>query len=585
MRRLVATLLLSLAAVAFLAPAGHAEPRELWPGVSYENDVQFTPHGPVAINVLRGPRPGGLTTLEPVVSNDTIVGRETLTGMQRRLASTAAMAGVNGDFFALATGRPSGLVLQEGQLLAPPNGSRASAGVTTDGTLDIRRVGFAGSWDAGAGPHVLSALNAAPKAGRIALFTDAYGPATPPIAGSAAVILFPFPDTITSVGLSAQVVEVDSGSSPVAIPSGGAVLLARNAAAPLLRQEASVGSPITVGLSFKPDWPGIVSAVGGGPQIVRNGAPVFRAGEAFTTSQLGQRAPRSAVGQAADGRIVLVAVDGRQPGYSVGLTNFELAQALVRLGAVTGMALDSGGSTTMAFDGTLLNRPSDGRERRISNALMFEYQGVFASEPPPLVSPNGDGVDDAPGLRYRVYRPSTVSATLNGPGGATTAFPAAQKQPGSYPVPFPGPSAAAAGAGTAPAVGEWTFQVNATDDLGRESTITRTFTVDDTLGFLRAPKRWAVPPGGRSMPISFTLARSARVGVAILDEAGRVVRGGLAPNTTLAEGDHDVEWDGLAKNGSRVSGALTVRVIAISTVGRSELRTTVSVSKAAAPRG
>jgi phosphodiester glycosidase/flagellar hook capping protein FlgD len=585
MRRLVATLLLSLAAVAFLAPAGHAEPRELWPGVSYENDVQFTPHGPVAINVLRGPRPGGLTTLEPVVSNDTIVGRETLTGMQRRLASTAAMAGVNGDFFALATGRPSGLVLQEGQLLAPPNGSRASAGVTTDGTLDIRRVGFAGSWDAGAGPHVLSALNAAPKAGRIALFTDAYGPATPPIAGSAAVILFPFPDTITSVGLSAQVVEVDSGSSPVAIPSGGAVLLARNAAAPLLRQEASVGSPITVGLSFKPDWPGIVSAVGGGPQIVRNGAPVFRAGEAFTTSQLGQRAPRSAVGQAADGRIVLVAVDGRQPGYSVGLTNFELAQALVRLGAVTGMALDSGGSTTMAFDGTLLNRPSDGRERRISNALMFEYQGVFASEPPPLVSPNGDGVDDAPGLRYRVYRPSTVSATLNGPGGATTAFPAAQKQPGSYPVPFPGPSAAAAGAGTAPAVGEWTFQVNATDDLGRESTITRTFTVDDTLGFLRAPKRWAVPPGGRSMPISFTLARSARVGVAILDEAGRVVRGGLAPNTTLAEGDHDVAWDGLAKNGSRVSGALTVRVIAISTVGRSELRTTVSVSKAAAPRG
>ena len=112
---------------------------------------------------------------------------------------------------------------------------------------------------------------------------------------------------------------------------------------------------------------------------------------------------------------MLVAVDGRQPGYSVGLTNFELAQALVRLGAVTGMALDSGGSTTMAFDGTLLNRPSDGQERRISNALMLEYQGVFASEPPPLVSPNGDGVDDVPGLRYRVYRPSTVTAALNGP--------------------------------------------------------------------------------------------------------------------------------------------------------------------------
>ena len=584
MRRLVVTLLVSLAAGALVVPLGHAAPRELWPGVTYENDVQFTPHGPVAINVLRGPRPGGLTTLEPVVSNDTIVGRETLTSMQRRLASTAATAGINGDFFALATGRPSGMVMREGQLLAPPNASRASAGVLTDGTLDVRRVGFSGSWDAGAGPHVLSLLNAAPKDGRVALFTAAYGDSTPSIAGSAAAILFPFPDAIPSVGLSAPVVELRSGSSPVAIPSGGAVLLARGAAATILRQEASVGSPITIGLSLKPDWPGIVAAVGGGPQIVREGAPVFRAGEAFTTNQLGQRAPRSAVGQLGDGRVVLVAVDGRQPGYSVGLTNFELAQALVRLGAVTGMALDSGGSTTMAFDGTLLNRPSDGRERRISTALMLEYQGVFASEPPSLVSPNGDGVDDVPALRYRVYRPSSVTATLRGPGGATTTFPPAERQPGSYPVPFPGAGTESTAATGAP-VGQWSLELSATDDLGRQSTITRTFVVDDTLGFLRAPKRWAVPPGGRPMAISWKLARPARVGVAILDETGRVVRGGLAPSGTLAEGDHEVEWDGLAKNGKRVAGALTVRVVAIGDVGRSELRATVAVSKAAAPRG
>jgi hypothetical protein len=244
------------------------------------------------------------------------------------------------------------------------------------------------------------------------------------------------------------------------------------------------------------------------------------------------------------------------------------------------MALDSGGSTTMAFDGTLLNRPSDGSERRISTALMLEYQGVFASEPPPLVSPNGDGVDDTPDLRYRVYRPSTVTATLHGPGDTTVTAPPAVQQPGSYPVPFPGAGAASSGV----PVGQWSLEVGATDDLGRASTITRTFVVDDTLGFLRAPKRWAVPPGGRDMTISFKLARPARVGVAILDETGRVVRGGLAPNSTLAEGDHEVEWDGLTKNGKRVAGTLSVRVIAISTVGRSELRTDVAVTRAGAPR-
>ena len=142
------------------------------------------------------------------------------------------------------------------------------------------------------------------------------------------------------------------GGGAVPIPPGGAVLLAKGAAATALSAEAPVTQLVTLRLLFKPDWPNVVAAIGGGPQIVRNGAAVFKAGELFTTSQLGPRVPRSAIGQLADGRIVLVAVDGGQPGYSVGMTNFELAQALVRLGAVTGMAFDSGGSTTMAFDGS-----------------------------------------------------------------------------------------------------------------------------------------------------------------------------------------------------------------------------------------
>ena len=64
--------------------------------------------------------------------------------------------------------------------------------------------------------------------------------------------------------MQAPVVELRSGSSAVPIPPGGAVLLARNASAAALRAEAAVGAQVTVTLSFKPDWPGIVSAVGGG---------------------------------------------------------------------------------------------------------------------------------------------------------------------------------------------------------------------------------------------------------------------------------------------------------------------------------
>ena len=63
------------------------------PGVSYERDVEFTPHGPVVVHVLRAPRPVGLYALKPMLSNDAIIGRETVTQMQRRVSTSATVAG------------------------------------------------------------------------------------------------------------------------------------------------------------------------------------------------------------------------------------------------------------------------------------------------------------------------------------------------------------------------------------------------------------------------------------------------------------------------------------------------------------
>ena len=183
-----------------------------------------------------------------------------------------------------------------------------------------------------------------------------------------------------------------AGAGGTTIPRDGAVLVARGTAAARLAEEAPIGTELTLRLIFRPEWTGVTDAVGGGPVLVRSGGPVFRANEAFTSSQLAPRAARTGVGQLADGRILLVVTDGRRPGYSVGMTNFELAQTLVRLGAVTGSAFDGGGSSTLAFNGTLLNRPSDsGGERPSANALQLMYYGVYAPTPDAVVSPNGDG--------------------------------------------------------------------------------------------------------------------------------------------------------------------------------------------------
>ena len=111
-------LILGLIALASAAPAA-AQTTTLMPGVTYERGVQFTPHGPVAIHIVRGPRPTGLYALRPTLSNETIQGVERVTSMQKRLSASATMVGVNGDFYA-DSGRPSGVLMRDNVVESPP---------------------------------------------------------------------------------------------------------------------------------------------------------------------------------------------------------------------------------------------------------------------------------------------------------------------------------------------------------------------------------------------------------------------------------------------------------------------------------
>ena len=96
--------------------------------------------------------------------------------------------------------------------------------------------------------------------------------------------------------------------------------------------------------------------------------------------------PRSAVGVDRRGRyLILVTIDGRQPGYSEGVTTAEAAEWMRKLGTYNALNLDGGGSTALVIEGTnglpvVLNCPCGppvGRERRVANHL-----GVFAQRLP-----------------------------------------------------------------------------------------------------------------------------------------------------------------------------------------------------------
>jgi len=309
--------------------------------------------------------------------------------------------------------------------------------------------------------------------------------------------------------------------------------------------------------------------------LVRNGGPVFRAHEAFSSSQLTPRNPRTGVGQLADGRILLVVTDGRRPGYSVGMTNFELAQTLVRLGAVTGSALDGGGSSTLAFDGSLLNRPSDpGGERPAANALQLMYYGVYAPAADPVISPNGDGFAELQRqLSYKVVRPSTVTATLVGPGEVPAFTESLPQKPGTYPVAFPPPPVDPLAEPAPPAEGRWRLDVTATDDLGRTSTTSQSFTVNSTLGFAKLSRRTLVvrERGKLTIQAGVTLTRPARVTATVETTSG--VQVATISIRRADAGRFLAKWRGTTRGGRSLvyGGMYVVRFRATNELGAVDL--------------
>jgi hypothetical protein len=120
---------------------------------------------------------------------------------------------------------------------------------------------------------------------------------------------------------------------------------------------------------------GVWNTLSFGPAIVEDGEVVDGIEDVEIDTNVGNHSiqgdqPRTAVGVIDDNHLVFVVVDGRSPGYSEGVTLTELAQIMTDLGATTAYNLDGGGSSTMYFDGEVVNDPlGRGDERGVSDIL------------------------------------------------------------------------------------------------------------------------------------------------------------------------------------------------------------------------
>lgn len=307
--------------------------------------------------VVVDPRTG--IRIRPALGDDRRMRRARTSDIARR---TQALAAVNANFFS-PTGDPAGCLVLDGEVLSEPDPQRSCAGLTEDGGVLIDRV----RWDAAvATPRsraVLDGVNRERGADELILFRPTFDASTRtnPYGAEATV----------RAGVVTAVVD-GRGNTP--IPPDGVVISGHGRARRWILEHLTVGTPVSVEIrlvpaSGDPRWAQVRHAVGGGPRLLGGGQLV--ADEGLPASLVFRRHPRTALGVLSDGRIVLVAVDGRQPTHSLGMTLPELALELYRLGAVDGINLDGGGSTTLVVGGRLLNLPSDETgERPVPAALV-----------------------------------------------------------------------------------------------------------------------------------------------------------------------------------------------------------------------
>lgn len=111
---------------------------------------------------------------------------------------------------------------------------------------------------------------------------------------------------------------------------------------------------------------GVINSYSFGPGIVEDGKAVDKV--RYTSNYIKEKHPRMLIGQIDTLHYLFVAVDGRRDSAE-GMDIYECAELMEELGCKVAYNLDGGGSTTMVFMGEIVNVPSQGSERSISDAI------------------------------------------------------------------------------------------------------------------------------------------------------------------------------------------------------------------------
>lgn len=328
------------------------QPRQIMPGLNYTRYLRVDNRGMLTAYVLEADR--SKFDLQLVLAGDSIAsGRQKL----KAIASAhQAVAAINGGYFAL-DGSLIGNTRINGQTAGTTYFERTSLGFMPDGTLKLATSQYYGVVEIAGQKAYLSGVNCPRGENNTILYNSLFGNYTGTNEFGKEYVV-----------QNGKVIAINQANS--FIPTDAQVISVHGTAQDAFAK-VRIGDKISIGENFGPELDSASTIVGAGPELLRNGQlHVTAVQEQFPSDIAKGRAPRTALGIKADGKIILMVIDGRQS-HSIGTTLTETAQLLQKFGAVNGFNLDGGGSSEMVLQGQILNSPSDGGERPVGSGLIL----------------------------------------------------------------------------------------------------------------------------------------------------------------------------------------------------------------------
>ncbi|WP_179152009.1 phosphodiester glycosidase family protein [Oceanobacillus senegalensis] len=219
------------------------------------------------------------------------------------------------------------------------------------------------------GPIQITSINRTRHANDLVIYSADYDSSTHTNSYGTEVILENVSGVLKPTGnVSAVVKEVRSGKGNTNLTEGQLVLSGHGTSRGIL-DSLSPGDQITIETKTQAPFENVEEAIGGKQIVVKNGEAVV-----FSDSSVH---PRTAVGIKEDGTVILMVIDGRQSGFSEGVSLTDLGRMMKDQGAVTAINLDGGGSSTFAARQpgdsqiSVINSPSGNGQRNISNTLLI----------------------------------------------------------------------------------------------------------------------------------------------------------------------------------------------------------------------